>query len=283
MTSHPQPQPDTNPTMEEGYLHGFGPTNLQHLADRTVASQAAFFLPHLRPGMSLLDCGCGPGTITIGLARIMAPGQVVGIDIEPRVVERADALGKEQGLPNLHFRVANVFQLPFADGSFDAAFAHTLLHHLNQPPGALQEMRRVLKPGGVIGIRDSDDGGRIIAPANQGWEDYHDLQERVWQEHYGRDRCFGRRLRSLLRQVGFVGIESSASYECYGTPEATRALAQLRIARLENTPTYVEAVAAGLVDQATLDRMIAELRQWGEDPDAFCADAKCEAVGWKEQ
>ena len=57
------------------------------------------------PGMSLLDCGCGPGTITIGLAQIVAFGRLVGIDIEPSLVERAGALGRQNGVSNVHFQV----------------------------------------------------------------------------------------------------------------------------------------------------------------------------------
>jgi ubiquinone/menaquinone biosynthesis C-methylase UbiE len=48
---------------------------------RTVETNASFVPPHLRPGLSVLDCGCGPGSITVGLAGRVAPGQVVGIDV----------------------------------------------------------------------------------------------------------------------------------------------------------------------------------------------------------
>jgi ubiquinone/menaquinone biosynthesis C-methylase UbiE len=281
MTKESQPQPDNSPTRQEHYVPGYSPATIQHHAGRTAAQQAAFFLPYLRPGMSLLDCGCGPGTITIGLAQSVAPGQVLGIDIEPSLVERANVLSKEQAISNVRFKVANVFALPFSESSFDAVFASALLHHLTQPIRALKEMRRVLKPGGVIGIRNTDIGGRIIGPANHGLEDYYNLYERIWK-HHGSDHRFGRHLRRLLRQAGFVRIEASASYDCYGRPEDTRELAQSQIARIKSTAAFDEAVEAGWVDQARLDEMIAAWRNWGEDPDAFCADARCEVVGWKE-
>ncbi len=281
MTNEGQPQPGANPNREEPYVPGYRPAQIQRHLSRTVASEAAFFLPHLRSGMTLLDCGCGPGTITVGLAQAVTPGQVVGVDIEAGVVERASALATEQGLSNVQFQVANVYELTFSDGSFDAVFAHTLLHHLNQPLRAIKEMKRVLKSGGVIGIRDDDDGGLIIAPANQGWEDWYTLRDKMWK-HYGRDRRFGRHLRRLLREAGFGHIEASASYEWYGTPEATRELAQSRITRIEGSTAISDAIKAGLVDRDTLDRMVAELRRWGEDPDAFFANPRCEAVAWKE-
>ena len=282
MTNENQPQPGSGTTREMHYISGYSPANVQHLANRTVAHYAAFFLPHLRAGMSLLDCGCGPGTITIGLAQTVAPGQVVGIDIEPSMVDRASALGREHGLSNVRFQVANVFQLPFPEGSFDAVFAHALLQHLDQPLRALKEMRRVLKSDGVIGIRAADHGGRIIAPANKILEDYYHLRGRIRQHHGGGEMRFSRQLRSLLRQAGFVRIEASASYDYYGTPADTHAEAQSRIARIESRPAFEDAVAEGWVERATLEKMITAWEKWGEDPDAFCADAKCEAVGWKE-
>jgi ubiquinone/menaquinone biosynthesis C-methylase UbiE len=97
MTKESQSQPDNNPTRQRRYGPVFTPATVQHYASRTAVQQAAFFLPHLRlrPGMSLLGCGCGPGTITTGLAQAVAPGQVVGIDIEPNLVEHASVLSRE--------------------------------------------------------------------------------------------------------------------------------------------------------------------------------------------
>src|SRR5262245_7096992 len=76
MTTDPDQASDTGPTRAQRYVAGYSPATLQHYSRRTVARQAAFLLPHLRPGMTLLDCGCGPGTLTIGLARTVAPGLV---------------------------------------------------------------------------------------------------------------------------------------------------------------------------------------------------------------
>ena len=280
MTNHPHQQPDTGPIRADRYVAGYSPATIQHYTRRTVARQAAFFLPHLKSGMTLLDCGCGPGTITIGLAQTVAPGQVVGIDIEPSVVARARVLGREHGVSTVHFQVASGFALPFAEGSFDAVFAHTLLQHLSMPTRALKEMGRVLKSGGVIGIRNVDHGGRIIVPANQGLEDYYDLHERIWK-HHGSDLRLGRHLRSLLRQAGFIRIEGSASYDYAGTLAETRALALSQIARIKSTSSFDEAIEAGWVDRPALEKMMAAWQGWGEHPDAFHAISMCEVVGWK--
>ncbi len=65
----------------EQYTMGYGPAATAIMARRTAQSHAAFFLQHLKPGMSLLDCGCGPGTITLGFVELVAPGQVVGTEM----------------------------------------------------------------------------------------------------------------------------------------------------------------------------------------------------------
>src|SRR3954454_1400928 len=79
-------------------------TGLQRsMVMRSAERQAAFFLPHVRPGMKILDCGCGPRSITTDFARLVAPGEVVGIDIDAGEVERATGRANELGIKNVHF------------------------------------------------------------------------------------------------------------------------------------------------------------------------------------
>src|SRR6185503_5237822 len=108
--------------------------------------------------MRVLDVGCGPGTITLGLAQLVAPGEVVGIDLQPSLIERARALAATREQTNARFEIADVYGLPFADECFDAAFGNGVLMHLAEPVRALAQIRRVLRPGGIIGIRDPDFG-----------------------------------------------------------------------------------------------------------------------------
>ena len=65
---------------------------------------------------------------------------------------------------NVRFEVGSIYEIPFPDSSFDAAYAQSVLVHLREPLAALKEMRRVLKPGGVVGIVDGDAGGQVFAP-----------------------------------------------------------------------------------------------------------------------
>jgi ubiquinone/menaquinone biosynthesis C-methylase UbiE len=103
---------------------------------RTALSSAAFLQDYLKPGMTLLDCGCGTGSISLSLAEIVAPGMVVGIDLDRERIERA----RTQALaPNLRFDVGDVYSLPFEEGSFDVVFANSVLEHLAEPNGALAD------------------------------------------------------------------------------------------------------------------------------------------------
>jgi ubiquinone/menaquinone biosynthesis C-methylase UbiE len=99
--------------------------------------------------MRVLDCGCGPGTITLDLGNVVSPGLVVGIDLEPAQLRSAQNRSRQQGI-NAWFGVASVYDLPFADGQFDAVFAHALFEHLREPVRALSEMRRVLRSTGIV-------------------------------------------------------------------------------------------------------------------------------------
>jgi ubiquinone/menaquinone biosynthesis C-methylase UbiE len=101
-------------TPRESYTHASDETATQHFATRTAARQAAFFLPYLQSGMRLLDCGCGPGTITLGLAEVVAPGEVIGIDIGAAQIEDARLAAARREITNLRFEVASVYELPFA-------------------------------------------------------------------------------------------------------------------------------------------------------------------------
>ncbi|MGH2355024.1 MAG: methyltransferase domain-containing protein, partial [Chloroflexota bacterium] len=148
------------------YTYGHSSAVVAVHASRTAAKEAAFFLPHLRPGMRLLDAGCGPGTITVGLAEAVAPGETVGLDSEASVLEGVRALAAARGVRNLRFETGDASALPFPDGSFDAVFAHTLLEHVRDPAGTLRELRRVLTPRGVLGVRDCDWGSGVFSPAD---------------------------------------------------------------------------------------------------------------------
>jgi ubiquinone/menaquinone biosynthesis C-methylase UbiE len=276
MASQPQGGFDTRAQYPQTYSEKV----ISYLGTRNAGVDAAFLLPHLRAGMHLLDCGCGPGTITVGLAATVAPGRTVGIDFEPSQIEQARSLAAKPGLQRIAFLVADAYELPFQSNTYDAVLAHTVLGNIQYPLRALAEMYRVLKPGGVIGIRGHDQGTNIFSPDDPLLSEAHALYFKRWQ-HLGGDPFGARHSRALLRQVGFVNIGASASTEVWGTPEATRAWGEVFASVIES-PTFCEQVITqGWADRATLEQISRALRAWGAHPDAFYARIYCEAIGWK--
>jgi ubiquinone/menaquinone biosynthesis C-methylase UbiE len=252
----------------------------QRMVRRSAEKQAAFFLPHLQPGMSLLDCGCGPGSITLGLAKLIAPGTVVGVDFDPSEVERAQKLATEQGVHNVQFKSGNVYELPFAGGTFDACFSNALLDHLSDPIAALREMRRVLKADGVLGVRTADRDGYLLAPADPLLEKFGEWGEQRKNAQGVRVRI-GKNIRAMLREAGFARTEASASYDCYGTVEEVRGLAESAAVGLSKGQSREQTGESAGSDRAEAEAVAAAWRAWGESPDAFFAMSFCEGLGWR--
>jgi SAM-dependent methyltransferase len=202
----------------ESYTPGHSQNAADFMAKRTLESHGAFFIPYLDRNATVLDCGCGPGTITLDIARCASSAEVVGVDIAQSQIDRATAAATQQGVPNATFRVADCYSLPFADCTFDRLFSLALMEHLADPVRALGEMHRVLKPGGIIGLCSPDWGSFVLAPPSPELTSavaaYTALQSRN-----GGDVNAGRKLGTHLETVGFDHVQMSARYECYPSLE----------------------------------------------------------------
>ena len=245
---------------------------------RTAAANASFLTQHLQPGMSLLDCGCGPGTITIGLADWVAPGKVTGVDLDPKRVQQATEAAEAAGAANVAFQVGDIYQLPFPDASFDAAFMTYVLMHLKDRQSAVREVMRVLKPGGIFGAREMNHNAAIHLNAPPEWWEAVPLIDAHLRAR-GIDIFAGATLGALVRDVGFTEVEESASFESSSTPEALRSRAEEQAHRLETTIADF-AVEQGLAERAEVERMAKGIREWTHR-DEFLAGAMQEVVGRK--
>lgn len=240
------------------YTPGYSAPMVQFMAQRTAQTHASFFLPHLKPGWHVLDAGCGPGTITLGLARRSHPGNVVGIDVEDSQFGQASATAQLEGL-NVEFRKGSVYELPFEDRTFDAVFSHAVLEHLGDPAAAIAEFRRVLKPGGLIGLRSGDLGGLLIDADSDG--PAQAFASYLTQQKEGdKDPNVGRKLARLMRYAGFSVDKMTASYEVISD--------------------LLMKLGPSLAEQFTSPGSFCKLQDKSDIPTLFVALAWCEATGY---
>lgn len=266
-------QPSTESTGNTGnqgdvYTHGHHESVLRSHTSRTAQNSAAYLIPHLGHGLSVLDVGSGPGTITSDFARLVAPGPVLGLDRAPEVVAAATALAREQHLANLSFDTGDVYNLDFPDGSFDVVHAHQVLQHLTDPVEALREMRRVAKPGGIVAVRDADFHGMSWYPQLPELDEWMELYQKV-ARHNQAEPDAGRRLLHWARAAGFTDVTPSTASWLYATPEQRAWLAGVWADRVVGSAFAEQALAYGFADAATLARISAGWRAWGASPDGW--------------
>jgi ubiquinone/menaquinone biosynthesis C-methylase UbiE len=250
------------------YTHGHHESVLRSHRWRTAENSAAYLLPHLRAGQSLLDVGCGPGTITVDLAGRLSPGHAVGLDASVGVLE--EARSQAAGGTPVRFVAGDVSSLPFADDRFDLVHAHQVLQHLGRPVEALVEMRRVCRPGGLVAVRDSDYPQMAWYPDDGTIARAFDAYGAVTRIN-GANWDAGRRLLSWARQAGFREVRPSASAWCFATPEERGWWGGLWAERFTRSALADQLVADGVAGPADLDEFAAAWRRWAADPDGWFA------------
>lgn len=199
------------PDGENSYLHGYSRASLDEMTRRSAETDAAFFLPYLREDSNVLDCGCGPGSITLGFARLAIRGNVMGIDIADGQIAAATSAATSEKNLSVEFRKADLCEMPFSDESFDAVYVNAVLEHVGDPDRAIAEIFRVLKPGGFTGLRHSVLSSRKwMPPAPQPVLDSEAKWIRNWRVGGG-DPDFGLRQAELLETAGFAVVATSSS------------------------------------------------------------------------
>jgi SAM-dependent methyltransferase len=239
----------------------------QH-GQRTAAEAAAFIVDDLHSGMRVLDVGCGPGSITRGLAEIVGPGEAVGLDASADVLAVARSEAATRGVANLRFEQGDAYELPFADDTFDVVFAHQVLQHLREPAAALREMLRVVKPGGLVAVRDVDWGTVAYWPADPWLDRFIDMHLKTWRRNGG-DPAMGRQLRALFNAADVIDVRVTSSTWCYATPRETEEWGDSYAARILTSPMGSRAVEYGYASPADLDAMAHAFRSWARTRDAF--------------
>jgi SAM-dependent methyltransferase len=250
------------------------------LATRSAADYADFLLPYLTRDSHVLDVGCGAGTITFGMAKLA--GQVIGVDLDE--VEFADArnYAMQQGIDNVAFRSGSVYALEVPTDTFDACLCHSMLEAIDRPLDGLQEIRRTLKPGGVVGVACVEYGGLILAgPHEPLLRRFYTIREQLWQLDAGSDPYRGRALRGLLHGAGFERVVATTKYICHGTDTAVKSFGMGRAVDCRDEWYASTAQKYGLATSSDLDTMEQAWMEWSASPAAYAAFAWCRALGWK--
>ena len=152
----------------------------------------------VRPGQTVTDIGCGPGTDLARLAdAVGSEGSVIGVDRELRMLEEARRRLADR--PNVEFRLGDIHTLPAPDGSVDRARVDRVVQHVTDPVKAVQEVRRVLRPGGLFGMAEPD--WDTLAVADQDLDTSRQFARFVAGQV--RNATIGRELVRLCVRAGF--------------------------------------------------------------------------------
>jgi SAM-dependent methyltransferase len=260
------------------------PDNVVHFEDtllvRSAAVYADFVVEHLTENTRLLDCGCGAGSITVGLAgRVQL---VVGVDLDAPALKPAAAYVASRSVRNVLFVAADARRLPFADADFGAVLLHSVVETVSDPATVVREACRVLVSGGLLAAASVDYGGLLVeGPHRETLERFFAVRERLWSfDGIARSRA-GRELRGLLRRCGLMSVSASGRYISYGTATEVRAFGEDRASECENSWFSSRARAHGLLTEDELHQTQQAWQEWSASPDSFLLFAWCHALGRK--
>lgn len=290
--------------VQTNYTQGYSSSTLRSHASRTASSDAAFLLPHLRASDYILDVGCGPGTITASLASHVPAGFVTGIDLSEDVLATARTLHAGILAPapppggepdsssssgdggHVTFLCADVLAgLPFPDASFDVVYASQLFPHLPPPElplRAMREMRRVLKPGGLLASRDVVDVQYF--PSELGLSPL--LRRNMLRGFGGHSTAFaGEGMPRLCRQAGF-DVDGGKVVVGSGTTtvagkEAVAVYAQGMLGRLSVGDPYRASWEKAGITMEEIQEVRNLTERWAETDDAWYVAVQCEILAWK--
>ena len=261
------------------YTMGYNEDFLQMLHWRSAETHSRHLLPHLEPGLSVLDFGCGPGTLSVGLARAVEPGEFHGVDIEGTQIDMARAAAEAGGHGNATFHVADATDLPFEDNTFDVAHCHTVLNHVPDTHAVLGEVKRVLKPGGIISCRELIAESSFSEPAYSlagAWETFTKLVVAN-----GGHPQMGKELKTRLVEAGFVDIRATASVDMFSTPEAKAVLDGVITEWFFSPKVTAAATASGLATHEQFDEWKLDQEKWRQHPGSVGAITFGEAIATK--
>lgn len=213
----------------------------------------------LSPSMRVVDIGCGVGTVVAWeAARLGSSGAAVGVDISTEQLAEAAKRCLAQGLMNVDFVQASVYDTGLPEDSFDIVSCRSLLSHLVDPEAAIREMIRLVRPGGVVICEDIDMRSIHADPPSSAYERIVDL----YYELARITRCdysVGRRLADLLKKAGLSDVDSRHDQPAPRRGESKR---WWELTFIESAPAMI---TAGILDQAELHDLCERIAPLGSD------------------
>lgn len=245
---------------QESYTPGHTENATDFMLQRSFESHGRFFAPHIEQSHVVLDVGCGPGSISLGIAEAVSSGRVHGIDFGESQIEAARKNAKQVRITNAEFTQASCYELPFEKKSFDRVFCHALMEHLASPTDALAEFFRVLCPGGMIGVCSPDFDGTLLAPSTPDVTNAINKYATL-QKSNGGDLRIGKKLGDYLIAAGFSDVSLSARYECYPSVD------------------LISEYLARQLDLAQMHKHATSIRTWSNSPASMFAQCWVSATG----
>ena len=250
------------------YTMGYSQEFREMLNRRSAQSHARYLLPHLAAGQRILDLGCGPGTISVGLAKAVEPGELHGIDIEASQIELARAAASAGRHDNATFHVGDVKALPFEDNSFDVVHCHTVLTHVPETLATLAEARRVLKPSGLMASRELITASSFTEPASDALATAWETFTKLIAANRGHPQM-GRELKGRCIEAGFTNVRASASFDAFSTADDVLFYHAFASGWFFSPDTVGAALKHGLATREQLDEWRRNLDDWRDAPGAF--------------
>ena len=257
--------------MRKAYVHGYNWRESIRLQDQASTLAGLLHSDSSFPsGSRVLEAGCGVGSQTSMLARNSKGAEIIAIDVSEASLAEGRKKMDSEGITNVTFKQADIFNLPFETASFDHVFVCFVLEHLANPVDALKCLKNIIKPGGTITVIEGDHGSVYFHPENDDARRAINSQIAL-QARAGGNALIGRELYPLLTKAGFtncrvsprmVYVDSSRPHFVEGFTKNTFT------AMIEGVRE--KAVAAGLMDRKSFEKGIRDLYRTTEPDGVFC-------------
>jgi ubiquinone/menaquinone biosynthesis C-methylase UbiE len=254
----------------DGYVHARDHSEYQRLRDQALmwqrATEEVLDRVGLKPGMSCLDVGSGPGSVMRLMADRVGPqGRVTGLEIDGKLAAQALAELRAQGGAQFNLIEADVLALDTVSGApFDLTFCRLFLMHMQDPVAALEKMSSWTRPGGVLVAQEFDFGAIAVEPLCPAMAEFNRLFEGVFRGH-GRNLRAGRQLPAQFEAAG-LGVPDGTLADVKYLP--LKDIAPMLIGVYQGL--FASAAELGIADPVRAELFKTELADAASDGRYYC-------------